>query len=68
MDEEKGSQKTIEKKSNSLNYKILALIGVLTIVDLVYGLYFFDGEFFDIKDAFYLAGLASCGIMGMIVE
>jgi len=67
MDEEKSSQKTIEKKSNGLNYKILALIGALTIVDLVYGLYFFDGEFFDIKDAFYLAGLGTCGVMGMVV-
>lgn len=67
MKEEKSNQKTVGEKSNKLNYKILALIGVLTIVDLIYGLYWFDGTHFDIKDGFYMAGLGTCAISGIIV-
>ncbi len=67
MGKEESGTKTLEKGSNKLNIKILVLIGVLTIIDLVYGLYFFDGENFDIKDGFYMAGLGTCAIAGIVV-
>ncbi len=56
MDEEKSSSKTIGIKSNKINIKVIGIIVALTIVDLIYGLYFFDGEYFDIKDGFFMAG------------
>jgi len=60
--------KTIKKITQAINYKIIALIGGLTLVDLIYGLYFFDGSFFDIKDAFYMAGIAGCGIGSLLIS
>ncbi len=62
-----GGTKTIEKTSKGINYKVIALIAALTIADLIYGLYFFDGEFFDIKDGYYMAGIALVGIFSIIV-
>jgi len=67
MDEKNSSSKTIEIKSNVINYKVIAIIVALTFVDLIYGLYFFDGEDFEIKDGYYMAGLASVGRGSMIV-
>jgi len=67
MNEEKSSPKTVGQKSNKINYKILALIAGLTLIDLVYGLFWFEGTHFDIKDGFYMAGLGTCGVMGMVV-
>lgn len=64
---ENDSSRTIDKLSHGLNYKVFALIGTLTIVDLVYGLYFFDGSYFDIKDGFYMAGIATCGVTSILV-
>jgi len=65
-DEESGS-KTIEKISNRINYKVIAIIVALTAVDLIYGLYFFDGSYFDIKDGSYMAGLAAIGVCAIVV-
>ena len=59
MVKEESGTKTLEKGSNKLNIKVLVMIGVLAIIDLVYGLYFFDGSYFDIKDGFYMAGLGT---------
>jgi len=67
MDEKVSSSKTIEKKSNAINYKVIAIIVVLTIGDLIYGLYYFDGSYFDIKDGWYMAGIAAVGICSIIV-
>ncbi len=67
MDEKVSSVKTIEKKSKGISYKVIALILVLTAIDLIYGLYYFDGSYFDIKDGFYMAGIAGVGISSIIV-
>ncbi len=67
MNEKVPSAKHIEKKSNKINIKVIALIIGLTIVDLIYGLYFFDGSYFDIKDGFFMAGMAGCGIASIVV-
>ncbi len=67
VSEDKPSQKTIDITHHGINYKVFALIGALAIVDLIYGLYFFDGSFFDIKDGFYMAGIAACGISSVFV-
>ncbi len=64
---EESSSKTIEKTTNRINYKVIAIIVALTVVDLIYGLYFFDGEYFEIKDGYYMAGIASIGIASIIV-
>jgi len=58
----------IEKNSNKINYKVIVLIIVLTLVDLVYGLFYFDGAHFDIKDGFFLAGILTVGIFSIIVS
>jgi len=57
----------IKKISIKLNYKVIIVIACLAIVDLIYGLYFFDGSYFDIKDGFYMAGIAACGIASVLV-
>jgi len=67
MSEEKSSSKGIEKKSNKINYKVIALIVALTIGDLIYGLYYFDGTHFEIKDGYYMAGIAAVGILSILV-
>ncbi len=67
MSEKVSDTNTIEIKSNRINYKIISIIVALTFVDLIYGLYFFDGEYFEIKDGYYMAGLASIGIVSIIV-
>ena len=64
---EESSSKTIKKISNRINYKVIAIIVALTAGDLIYGLYFFDGSYFDIKDGWYMAGLASIGVCSIIV-
>lgn len=63
----KPENKTTKKISNSINFKVIALIGALTIADLIYAEYFFDPEIFNIKDALYMAGIAGCGIGSIIV-
>jgi hypothetical protein len=67
MDEEVSSTKIIERKSNKINYKVIAIIVALTIVDLIYGLYYFDGSYFDIKDGWYMAGIAGVAICSIAV-
>lgn len=67
MPDENPTSKTIDKTSHGMSYKVFALIGVLAIIDLVYGLYYFDGSFFDIKDGFFMAGIAACGISSFVV-
>lgn len=56
-----------KESSSRINYKIIALIAVLAIVDLVYNLYFFYDPYFDIKDVFYMVGIAGCGIASIVV-
>lgn len=58
---------SIKKISTKLNYKVIIVIIGLAIVDLLYGLYFFDDSFFDIKDGFYMAGLVGCGVASVLV-
>ncbi len=67
MDEGVSGTKTIKKTFQGINYKVIAVIVALTIVDLIYGLYYFDGSYFDIKDGWYMAGIASIGICSIIV-
>ncbi len=67
MEEKESGTKTVEKKSNRINIKVIAIIVGLTIGDLIYGLYFFDGSYFDIKDGWYMAGLASIGVCSIVV-
>ena len=67
MGEEESSSKTIEKISNRINYKVIAIIVALTAGDLIYGLYFFDGTYFDVKDGWYMVGLASIGVCSIVV-
>jgi len=67
MDEKVSSSKTTEIKSNAINYKVIAIIVALTAVDLIYGLYYFDGSYFDIKDGWYMAGIAGVGIYSIVV-
>ncbi|AFS81049.1 hypothetical protein NKOR_05830 [Candidatus Nitrosopumilus koreensis AR1] len=57
----------IGQTSHGINYKIIALIVGLTIVDLLYGFYFFEGTHFDIKDGFYMAGIATVGAFSIVV-
>ncbi len=59
--------KTVEKISHGINYKVIALIGALGVVDLIYAEYFFDPEIFNIKDGLYMAGMAACGIFSILV-
>ena len=68
MSEENPEQRTIKKITQAINYKVIALIAGLTIVDLIYGLYFFDGTHFDIKDGYYMAGIAGCGIGSLLIS
>jgi len=65
--EKKSSSKVVEKKSNKINYKVIALIVALTIGDLIYGLYYFDGTHFEIKDGYYMVGIAAVGILSILV-
>ena len=58
---------TITKIPTSINYKVIAIIAALSVVDIVYNLYFFDGSYFDIKDGIYLTGIAGCGIASVLV-
>ncbi len=67
MDEAVSGTKTVERISNRINYKVIAIIVALTAGDLIYGLYYFDGSYFDIKDGWYMAGIASIGIGSIIV-
>jgi len=64
---EESSSKTIEKITNRINYKVIAIIVALTAGDLIYGLYFFDGSYFDIKDGWYMAGIAAIGVCSIVV-
>ncbi len=63
----KSESKTVKKTAQSINYKIIALIGALVVVDLIYAKYFFDPEIFNIKDAYYMIGMAGCGIASFLV-
>ncbi len=63
----KSEGKTVEKISHGINYKVIALIGALGVVDLIYAEYFFDPEIFNIKDGLYMAGIAACGIFSILV-
>jgi hypothetical protein len=65
--DEMDSRKTIEKTSQRINYKVIAIIAALTVGDLIYGLYFFDGTYFDIKDGWYMTGLAAIGVCSIVV-
>lgn len=67
MNKKEFSSKVIEKKSNKINYKVIALIVALTIGDLIYGLYYFDGTHFEIKDGYYMAGIAAVGGLSILV-
>ncbi len=67
MDEKVSNVTNIENKSRGISYKVISLIGVLTIIDLIYGLYFFDGDSFDIKDGFFLAGIFGVGVVSIFV-
>ncbi len=67
MDEKESSSKTIEKITNRINYKVIAIIVALTAGDLIYGLYFFDGSNFDIKDGWYMAGIFGVGVASILV-
>ena len=57
----------IIKNPTKINYKAIAIIAALSVVDIVYNLYFFDGSYFDIKDGIYLGGIAGCGIASILV-
>ncbi len=61
------STDAITKLPTRINYKVIAIIASLSVVDIVYNLYFFDGSYFDIKDGIYLAGIAGCGISSILV-
>ena len=67
MSDEGSEAKTISKKSYGINYKIIGIIVALTIVDLIYGLYFFEADHFEIKDGYYLGLMAGVGIVSIIV-
>jgi len=67
MNEEESGTKTVEKKSNRINIKVIAIIVGLTIGDLIYGLYYFDGSYFDIKDGWYMAGIFGVGVVSILV-
>ncbi len=67
MGKEESGTNTVGIKSNKINIKVIGIIVALTIGDLIYGLYYFDGSYFDIKDGWYMAGLASIGICSIIV-
>ena len=67
MSNESSNSKIIEKRSYRINFKVIALIIGLTVVDLIYGLFYFDGTQFEIKDGYYMAGIASIGIVSFIV-
>ncbi len=67
MDEKDSSSKTTQIKSNAINYKVIAIIVALTIGDLIYGLYYFDGSDFDIKDGYYMAGIFGVGVVSILV-
>ncbi len=40
----KSEGKTVEKISHGINYKVIALIGALTVADFIYAEYFFDPD------------------------
>ena len=63
----KSESKTVKTSSNSINLKVIAVIGALIVVDLIYAEYFFDPEIFNIKDGLYMAGMATCGIFSILV-
>ncbi len=65
MDEDSPS--TIKKTSHGINYKVIAIIGALTVADFIYAEYFFDPEIFNIKDGLYMAGIAGCGVFSILV-
>jgi hypothetical protein len=67
MDEKETGTKTVGIKSNKINIKVIGIIVGLTMVDLIYGLYFFDGEYFDIKDGFFLAGIFGVAVVSILV-
>jgi hypothetical protein len=67
MGKEESGSKNVAIKSNKINIKVIGIIVGLTIVDLIYGLYYFEGSNFEIKDGYYMAGLASIGIVSIIV-
>jgi hypothetical protein len=67
MGEEDSRSETISKKSYGINYKVIGIIVALTIVDLIYGLYYFEATHFEIKDGYYMAGIACVGIFGIMV-
>jgi|GEM_PF-5371850 len=41
-----SNSKTVEKISSKINYKVILLIVGLTVIDLVYGLFYFDEHHF----------------------
>lgn len=67
MSSDKPASETIKKSTSGINYKIIALIGALTVADFIYAEYFFDPEVFNIKDGLYMAGLAGCGTFSILV-
>ena len=67
MNKEESDSKTVVIKSNKINIKVIAIIVGLTIVDLIYGLYYFEGSNFEIKDGYYMAGIFGVGVVSILV-
>jgi len=67
MGKEESSSKNVAIKSNKINIKVIGIIVGLTIVDLIYGLYYFEGSNFEIKDGYYMAGIFGVGVVSILV-
>jgi len=67
MDEEASSSKTMEKKSNKINFKVIILIGALSVGIFFYTQYLQNTEIFDPIDGVFMGLVLTCGIASILV-
>lgn len=67
MNKKESDAKTVEEKSNDINYKVIALIGALSIGIFFYTQYLQNTEIFDPIDGAFLTGVLACGTASILV-
>lgn len=67
MGEEGSSSKTVDTKSHGINFKIIILIGALSVAIFFYTQYLQNTDIFDPIDGAFMGGVLACGIASVLV-
>ena len=67
MVEEGSSSKTIEKNANKINFKVIILIGALSVAIFFYTQYLQNTDIFDPIDGVFMGLILACGMTSILV-